>query len=700
MLGAGLVLGLLYRLGAKVLPALFIGLFAAHWLIRGYSVPVSVWLSLSLLSSQWLALVYMRRFFCKKPLQRPVHNFLHFYVAAMLIAPLVNALLDLPLLLIFDLAESTGDVRIFFLSYTLGEALGSLVFAPAIMLYGRNFHLQYAYADYSSFRKEQRIWLAAAGFLILLTLLIGNNYLYAGILDTELLLYPMITWSALRLGVIFTNVAVAVVSLTVFTFHFFGLAGSPGQLYISQTLSMLVLIITVAILGQLVSATTLLRRKREEQLAEAANIDAITGLPNLRSLKQSLYNLSTRTKATNMLGYSAICDYEVLVQGFGLESRNALYSQVSGFLQMEKPAGVELYRVSGPAFALLFIAKDDEQSALVMRSLAERIRHFRFIWQGRPLHVNAVLSLVPAELLSGELQGPIEHASALADRAYQEGNIGKVLISSRDSGKKLRKSRAEWLVRLNGALAEEHFRLFAQPIRPVAENRQVRAPLHFEILLRLEGAGGRMIMPEEFLPQAESFNLLPNIDRWVVGQVLQWLSALQGGGRKVDLCSINLSGQSLTDPEFSADIADLIQSHNVPAAMLCFEIAEASIYASLYNANSLLLQLRDLGCKITLDRFGSGFSSFEYLKKLPLDYLKIDGALIKSMPDSETDFVIVDAVKRVANSIQLDTVAEYVESEEILNLLMELGVTYAQGFHVGVPVPLEQLLSEQDDSRR
>ncbi len=695
ILGAGLVLGLLYRLGARALPALFIGMFAAHWLIRGYDIPVSLWLSLSLLISQWLALLYMRRFFHKEPLQQPVRNFLHFYVAAMLIAPLINALLDVPLLFFFDLADTTQDVRIFFLSYTLGEALGALVFAPAIVLYGRNYHLQFAYADYRPYRKEQKLWLAAAVLLILLTYFFGNDYLYAGILDAELLLYPMITWSALRLGVVFTNIAVALVSLTVFTFNFFGLSGSPGGMNIPQTLSMLLLIVTLAVLGQLVAATTLLRRKHEAQLAEAANVDAITGLPNLRSLRRRLEELGGQPEAKEkpaMLGYIAICDYETLVQGFGLESRNALYSQFAGFLQMEIPDDVQLFRVSGPEFALLFVGKDSEQAAVIMRDAAERIKHFRFFWQKNVMHVNTVATLVPAFLLPGELHGPIENASALADQAYQKGKIGRLIIGGKDYGRTQRQLRVEWLARLNEALARDRFRLFARSIESVSSKEPAEDPLYFEILLRLEDMHGRIFMPEEFLPWAQEFNLLPNLDRWTVEHVLQWLARLEGELQKVGLCSMKLSGQSLADPGFGNDMERLIVSSAVPAEKICFEITESSILANYYNANSLILQLQDLGCSIALDSFGSSLGSLEYLKRLPFDYLIIDSAYVKRQPDSETDFVIVDRTRNAIRKGQRHVVSDYIDALEILAMLSELGLTEARGVQMQAAVPLEQLL--------
>ena len=694
-LGAGIILGLLYRMGAKALPALFIGLFVFHFQFIGYKFLVSFWLSSSMLVTGWLALLYLRRFFSDKIVDRPVHNYLHFYIAALLISPISNILLDIPLIWLIDRLDILEDIRQLIFSYAFGEALGSLVFAPAIILFGRQFHLQYDYADYSAFRKEKTVWLAIAALLVLITFFMGKYFFFAGLLDAELLLFPMIVWSALRLGVIFTNIAVAIISYTVFTFHFFGIAGTSGEMTLPQVLGMLLLIITLAVLGQLVAATMLERRKKELLLEQALLHDPITGLPNIRYLRKSMEGLAPATQEVDvkhMLGYISICNYEALVQGYGIEARNALYCQFGGFLQFETDSDIKIYRVSGPVFTLLLEDKHDERPIKVIRNLAEKVKHFKFVWEDRPFHINAVFSLVPVNYTPGELHGPLEHASALVEKAYEQGNIGSVIVNDNDQYRKQRIVRADWLGKINEALAKDIFTLVAQPIVPINKVSDTNDRLYFEILLRLQAPNGKLEMPEEFIPHAESFNLMPNIDRWVIRHTLKWLSSVDLDIQKIGICSINLSGQSVADSEFCSDIERFIHEYKVPAKNICFEITETAAIANMYNATAFVSQLQELGCSVALDDFGSGLSSFEYLKKLPVNILKIDGSFIQNMHKSETDYAIVDAVCRVAQTMNLKTVAEYVESEKIMDLLVEMGVDYAQGYYTGRPVTLEKLL--------
>lgn len=695
ILGSGIILGVLYRLGGKAIPALFLGLFICHFQFLGYSSLISFWVSSSMLLSGWLALLYIRRFVSDLLEERPINNYLHFYIAAILISPLVNLLLDLPLVWILDRFYIIEDIRLFIFSYTFGEALGSLVFAPAIILYGRQFHLQDTYLNYPAFTREKILWLAAAALLVLLTLFLGKQYFFAGLLDAELLLFPMIIWSALRLGVVFTNVAVAIVTYTVFTFHFFGLAGTSGEMTLPQVLGMLLLIIILALLGQLVAASTFERRKKELLFEHTALHDSITGLPNVRYLCKSMEDCTQddqRSGTHHMLGYISICNFEALLQGYGIKSRNALFVQFGGFLQFETDPDINIYRVNGPVFALLLQDRDDERAIDVMRSLAEKIKQFKFIWNERPFHINAVFSLVPAHFISGETHGPLEHASALVENAYKQGNIGIVIVDDRDDNKKHRQVRADWLGKINEALAKDRFTLFAQPIIAIDKSSDAHAAFYFEVLLRLQGPDGRLGMPEEFIPHAESFNLMPNIDRWVVKHALQWLSSIDQEQLKISTCSINLSGQSVADPTFCSDVERLIHEYKVPAKNICFEITETAAIANMHSAATFVSQLQKLGCSVALDDFGSGLSSFEYLKNLPVNILKIDGSFIHNMPQSKIDYVIVDATRRVAQTLNLTTVAEYVESEEILEFLEKMGIDYAQGYYTGKPVSLEKLL--------
>ena len=695
ILGSGVILGLIYRMGAKVLPALFIGLLASHSQLIGYSFLVSLWISTSMLVSGWMAFLYIQRSLSHDLIERPVRNFLHFYVAALLISPVINLLLDLPLLWLEVQMEGIEDIRLLVFSYTFGEAFGSLVFTPAIVLFAQPFHRDYTHEGDLKLKVEKISWIIVAMLLVLLTLFMGEQYFFAGLLDAELLLYPMVVWSALRLGVKFTNVAVAIMAYTIFTFHFFGIAGTSGAMTVPQVLGMLLLIITLAVLAQLVAAASLERRKKELQLEHTSLHDPVTGLPNVRFLQQSMADLAPfdqQKKPSHMLGYISICNYDALVQGYGVEAQNALYRQFSGFLQLEIDPESRVYHVSGSAFAIL-LKNSQEQSPLTeMRGLAEQVKHFKFVWQKRPFHINAVFSLVPADFLPGEVHGSLEHASSLAEKAYDQGNIGSVIVSDEDQDKKHRITRADWLGKINEALAKDLFTLVAQPIVPIKNSSEFYAKSYFEILLRLKNSDGELEMPEQFISYAESFNLMPNIDRWVAENALKWLSSAEVDISKIGLCSINLSGQSVADSAFCFDIEKFITKYKVPAQKLCFEITETTAISNMNTAFDFVSQLQKLGCSIALDDFGSGLSSFEYLKKLPVDILKIDGIFIHNLPHSKMDHVIVDAVGRVAETMNLKTVAEYVESEEILQLLADMGVTYAQGFHMGRPMRLEELL--------
>jgi EAL domain-containing protein (putative c-di-GMP-specific phosphodiesterase class I)/GGDEF domain-containing protein len=691
ILGSGVILGLLYRMAAKALPVLLVGLFISHYYLIGYSFVVSAWFSFSMLTSGWLAYIYLRKTLSHDLIERPVRNFLHFYVAAFLVSPITSFILDFPLIWLDYEIQLPEDVRLLVFSYTFGEAMGALVFAPAIALFGRKFHLKYAYADYSAFKAEKMLWLTLAVLLVIVTIMMGEKYFFAGLLDAELFLYPMIAWSALRLGVVFTNIAVAIMAYTIFTFHFFGFAGTSGGMTIPQTLGMLLLIITLAILAQMVAAVSLERRKKEAALEHTTLHDPVTGLPNRRSLEKTMAVISSDERGKNnyLLGYASICNFDTLVQGYGLEAQNSLFRQFAGFLKMETDSDARIFRVSDSAFVLLLM---ERHALAVMKQLTEKIKQFSFIWLKKSFHINAVFSLVPIDYVQGETHGPIEHASTLAEKAYEQGNIGSVITSNRDQDIKRRENRADWLGRINKALAQNHFTLVAQPIVQIEQPEGSHHQHYFEILLRLEGADGSLELPGEFITHAENFNLMPSIDRWVVRHTLQWLSSVKNELDKIALCSMNLSGQAVADPQFCSDIEQWIQEYSVPAEKLCFEITETAAIANMHIASAFVSRLQKSGCSVALDDFGSGLSSFEYLKKLPVNILKIDGIFIRNMPQSSTDCIIVDSVWRVAQNMNLSTVAEYVESEEILQLLTEMGVTYAQGYHIGKPVLLEEIL--------
>jgi EAL domain-containing protein (putative c-di-GMP-specific phosphodiesterase class I) len=241
----------------------------------------------------------------------------------------------------------------------------------------------------------------------------------------------------------------------------------------------------------------------------------------------------------------------------------------------------------------------------------------------------------------------------------------------------------QWVARIQQALEQDRFFLRAQPIAPV----QARADAGdcYEILIGLEDHAGNWVEPGAFLPAAERFGLIAAIDRWVFCRTLAWLEADPQRLERLALCTINLSGTSVADEHMLAFIVEAFGSHQVSAHKICFEITETAAIANLSRAVQFMQALKRLGCRFALDDFGSGMSSFAYLKNLPVDFLKIDGNFVRDVATDPVDRAMVQAIHQVGHVMQIQTIAEHVESEQILAVLREIGVDYAQGYGIARP---------------
>jgi EAL domain-containing protein (putative c-di-GMP-specific phosphodiesterase class I) len=231
--------------------------------------------------------------------------------------------------------------------------------------------------------------------------------------------------------------------------------------------------------------------------------------------------------------------------------------------------------------------------------------------------------------------------------------------------------------------------LYYQPIVPV-DQRQIEG-LHMELLLRMEDRDGNIILPGAFLPAAERYNLMPHLDRWVTQTAFEWLAQNPDRLRELKLCTINLSGHSLGEGEFRQFVVEQLQKTGVSADKICFEITETAAIGNLMKATRFMSILRNLGCRFSLDDFGSGMASFAYLKSLPVDYLKIDGLFVRDIMDDSIDYAMVKSINELGHVMGKLTVAEFVEKESILWKLREIGVDYAQGFGIARPRPLIEM---------
>ena len=250
-----------------------------------------------------------------------------------------------------------------------------------------------------------------------------------------------------------------------------------------------------------------------------------------------------------------------------------------------------------------------------------------------------------------------------------------------------RQGKMQWVEKIHLGMKENLFCLYGQPIVPVAGTDE---GLHFETLIRYRD-GENIIPPGAFLPAAERYNISPSLDKWVIATLFEWLAGNPGMLQHLDVCSVNLSGLSFSEQSMLDFIAAEFEKWNIPKHKICFEITETSAIANLSYATRFIDHLQRQGCKFSLDDFGSGLSSFAYLKNLPVDYLKIDGLFVKDILDDKGDLAMVRSINEVGHVMGKKTIAEFVENQEILDILKQLGVDYAQGYGIGKPVPLEQL---------
>jgi EAL domain-containing protein (putative c-di-GMP-specific phosphodiesterase class I) len=245
----------------------------------------------------------------------------------------------------------------------------------------------------------------------------------------------------------------------------------------------------------------------------------------------------------------------------------------------------------------------------------------------------------------------------------------------------------EWVGRLQRALDENRFLLYAQDI--VAVNGLTEKGTHCELLVRMIDEHGELVPPMAFIPAAERYNVMPAIDRWVIRTALATLSRLRGhiNSTPIALCAINLSGASIGDERFLDFVHEQLRVFNVPRECICFEITETAAIANLDKAQRFIEEFRALGCRFSLDDFGAGMSSFAYLKRLPVDFLKIDGSFVKDMADNPIDRAMVEAINNVGHVMGKQTIAEFVDSERVMAALRLIGVDYAQGYGVSKPRP-------------
>ena len=430
----------------------------------------------------------------------------------------------------------------------------------------------------------------------------------------------------------------------------------------------------------------------KSELVHRATHDPLTDLVNRREFERrttlALDN-SRRRGSIHTLCYVDLDRFKLVNDSAGHEAGDELLRQIARLLDESVRGGDTVARLGGDEFGILLEHCTLERAERVMDNLRKRVEAFRFHWNGRGYSVGLSAGLVAVSEVSVSAIAVMRDADSACYIA-KGGGRGRLHVHREDDEELVRlRDDHSWIERIEQALEHDRFKLRAQRIE--SADVDDKGHRHVEILLRLLGDDGEELSPAEFLPAAERYSLASRLDRWVVSHAIDWLVSNSPGGDVPDLCSINLSGQSLGEPAMLPFIVSEIRRSGVSPSVICFEVTETATIANLSNALELIATLRELGCSFALDDFGSGLSSFAYLKTLPVNYLKIDGVFVRDMLEDPLDLAMVRSINEVGQTMGMRTVAEYVENDALRQALRELGVDYVQGYGVGRPESLDAL---------
>ncbi|VAW88909.1 diguanylate cyclase/phosphodiesterase (GGDEF & EAL domains) with PAS/PAC sensor(s) [hydrothermal vent metagenome] len=431
-------------------------------------------------------------------------------------------------------------------------------------------------------------------------------------------------------------------------------------------------------------------RSLAKQLSYQATHDALTGLINRIEFDRRVNSIIEKTcdfDHIHALLYLDLDQFKVVNDTCGHHAGDELLKQLTALLEGALRESDTLARLGGDEFGVLLRGCPMSKAADIAEELRRKVEEYRFIWDGRAFRVGLSIGVVA---ITSETEGLTELLSAADSACYVAKERGRNCVhvfEVDDEAVAKHHGQMQWMQRIQQALDEDLFELHMQPIISVSDPRSKET--HGELLIRmvekLNDGNERIISPNAFIPSAERYHLMPQIDRWVVRTALHALIDEKHAALGLSTCAINLSGQSLGDLKLLGFIMDTIKETGVDPRILCFEITESAVIANLDIAKEFIVKLKETGCRFALDDFGSGLSSFSYLKNLPVDYVKLDGSLVRDIADSNVSQAMVHAVNYVTHVMGMKSIAEYVETEAIFLVLKRISVDYAQGYAIQKP---------------
>ena len=446
--------------------------------------------------------------------------------------------------------------------------------------------------------------------------------------------------------------------------------------------------------GKVTGAVLVLHDMTQERqyianLSWQATHDALTGLANRREfeyrLEQVLHPAGYAHTGRHALMFLDLDQFKLVNDTCGHAAGDELLRHICALLQSELREGDTLARLGGDEFGILLTNCPPAAAERIAESLRHTVQSLHFVWKSRPFVTTVSIGLVHISNTPTTLETSLRAADMACYMAKEKGRNRVQVYHADDSELSQRFGEMAWVQRLHMALEENRFCLYSQEIAPLIPVDG--DPGHIEILLRLHDEAGRIILPDSFIPAAERYGVITSLDRWVVENVFRIIARCmqERPGLPMAMCAINLSGITIGDDDFLGFLHDKFHTYSIPPEMICFEITETSAIANLGSAIRFINELKALGCHFSLDDFCAGMSSFAYLKHLPVDFLKIDGSFVKDMLDDPINRAMVEVINHIGHVMGKSTIAEFVETPQIEQALLEIGVDYAQGFVIERP---------------
>lgn len=446
----------------------------------------------------------------------------------------------------------------------------------------------------------------------------------------------------------------------------------------------------------LVLRNTTERKALELKLSNIENYDPLTRMLKRKTfdaeVKQLIDN-AHKHESSYVLAYFSIDQFQAINESIGYASGdNLIFNMAEQVISHTNKSTDVVGRVGANEFAVVFSERKLPKAVTAIQDILKSVSEFNFMARGQHYSITMSAGFVVIDVNKTTSTRAISEANIACNLATKRGGSRVCAYKVDDVDIQKLEGNLEWMIILKKALKENRFRMYAQAIHPLKVEEYKKPFHHYELLIRLNDEEGNAISPTEFIAAAEYYSMMPILDRWVIKNVFEHLSVLPEQS-PLPVFAINLSGQSLNDHQFLDFLQQEIKSSGVHPQMLCFEITEQVAVEDLTSINNFIASLKALGCKFSLDDFGTGVSSFAYLRDLDVDYLKIDGSFVKYIVHDDVARTMVQSINQVGHTMNLKIIAEYVENEKIVEILQEMGVDYGQGYEIAKPRPIEEVIN-------